>query len=277
MNNSDLISNIEQLQKDKNNLMMELNKLKRKPQRTIIYFLLFLGFFFIIVSILYSHNLSAFTGIALTFWGALLFYIRPTSFVRKVIIDSICLDNLQNIQQILHELDYKGTPRYLTQGTLEGLQRAVVYISKSQNFFELKDEHLLDEKMIITNPEAIKITPPGLGLSELFEEELRTNFSMVDLSYLKHHLNKVIVDGLEIAKSFEMTCFESNVHIEVKETIFDNIIRGLIREDMKIQIGDPLNSAIACVITRSTKRSVIIEKIEIDSKEKITKTDFKLI
>lgn len=66
------------------------------------------------------------------------------------------------------------------------------------------DVQLSQEQIIMENPPAINLKPPGVGLHNLIEEELKSNFSMVDLNYIQMNLEKALVEGLEIVEAFEM-------------------------------------------------------------------------
>lgn len=271
----DLLKRIEQLEKDKEKLLSDLRKLKRKPEGKIGYILLALGFTLTALAVYYSHNVSAFIGIALIFWGALLLYIRPTRFIRKEILDTTITEPLDSYHKLIEELGYAGTPQYISPSTLWGLRNTVIYIPKSNQTQTPTDEQLSNEEVLIKNPHAIKLTPPGQGLFRLIENELKTNFSTVDLEYLQYNLEKALVEGLEIAEAFQMEPTESTVHVEIKGTVFHKTIQELNKT--KQHIGDPLNSAIACILARSTRRPVIIENIQIEPREKTIKTDFKLL
>ena len=270
------IERLEQLERQKKELQAELRKLKRKPEGKIGYLLLLLGLTLIALAIYYEHNVSAFIGIALTFWGALLLYIKPTQFIRKEILDSSLVESLKYIHRRLDKLEFRGTPTYISPGTLRGLRSATVYIPKSDGHPMPSDEQLSLEEPLIENPQAIKLTPPGLGLSRLLEDELKTNFSVVDLEYLQYNLEKALVEGLEITEAFEMEASESTVRVEVRGSIFDDIIEELYELDAHRRIGDPLTSAIACILARSTRRSIIIEKVETEPKKKSTRIIYKM-
>jgi hypothetical protein len=276
MKDEDLMERLEKLEQQKMELQAELRKLKRKPEGRIGYLLLLLGLILIALAVVYSHNVSAFIGIALTFWGALLLYIRPTRFMRKEILDSTVIEPLKYIHKLLDGLDFKGTPTYISPGTLRGLRSATVYIPKSDRSPMPSDEQLSQEEPFIQNPQAIKLTPPGLGLSRLLEDELKTNFSTVDLEYLQYNLEKALVEGLEIAEAFEMEYTESTVQVEIKGTIFDEIVEVLDELDTHRHIGDPLTSALACILARSTRRPIIIEKIEREPKKRSIQITFKI-
>ena len=276
MNNKPLEEKLEQLEKQRRELQAELRRLQRKPGGKIGYLLLLLGLALISLAIYYEHNVSAFIGIALTFWGALLLYIRPTQFIRKQILDSTVVEPLRYMHKLIDELEFKGTPRYISPGTLRGLRSATVYIPKTDRSEIPSDEQLSTEEAFTKNHSAIKLTPPGLGLSRLLEDELKTNFSTVDLKYLQYNLEKALVEGLEIAEAFEMEASESTVEVEVKGTIFDEIIEEIDKQSARRKIGDPLSSAIACILARSTRRPIIIESVERDKKRGSIKIIFKI-
>ena len=241
-------------------LQRELRRLKRKPEGKIGIALLFLGLLLLLLAILYSHNVAAFIGIALTFWGALLFYIRPTRFIRKEILDSTTLEPNASTMRLIEELGYEGTPTYISPGTLRGLRTATIYIPKNDETQSPTDEQLSQDNTLIQSPPAIKITPPGLGLHRLLEEELRTNFSTADILYLQANLEKALVEGLEIVESCDIETEASEVKVTLRNSIFKETIDQL--EEKGLKIGDPLSSAIACILARSTRKPTTIQSIQ---------------
>ncbi|EMR73658.1 hypothetical protein MCGE09_00573, partial [Thaumarchaeota archaeon SCGC AB-539-E09] len=245
-----LLDRLEQLEQQKIELQRELQKIKRKPEGKIGFFFLFLGFTLIALAIVYSHTVGAFIGIALTFWGALLTYIMPIQFIRKDILKSTVVENLKYIHKLLDALEIKGNPIYISPGTLRGLRSVTIYIPKSDTSIIPSDESLSQEDLLIQNPQAIKLTPPGLGLSKLLEDELKLNFSTVNPEDLQYNLEKVLVEGLEIAEAFEIKFTGSTVQVDMKATIFDETVEALDELDTYRRIGDPLTSAIACILAK---------------------------
>lgn len=277
MEDEEDITKLEQLERNKKQLQAELRKLKRKPEGKIGYLLLLLGLTLIALAIYYEHNVSAFIGIALTFWGALLLYIRPTRFIRNEILNSTLLEPLKYTHKLLDELEFRGTPTYISPGTLRGLRSATLYIPKSDQSNVPSDEQLSREETFMKNPSAIKLTPPGLGLSRLLEDELKTNFSTVDLEYLQYNLEKAMVEGLEIAEAIEIEVSDSAVQVEIRRTIFEEIIGEMDKLEAHRRIGDPLSSAIACILARSTRRPITIEKVEREQKKRSIQIIFKIM
>jgi len=277
MEQEELQKKIAQLEKEKEELIEELQRFKRKPEFKIGYLLLALGFILLTLAVIYSHSVLAFIGIALVFWGALLLYIRPTKFVRNEILESIMPEPLRSYNNLIKELGYQGTPIYISPSTLWGMRNTVIYIPKTDNTSMPISEQLSVNKVFIEKPQAIKLIPPGQLLSRLMEDQLKINFSTVDINYLKNSLEKAIVEGLEIAESFHMELQGSTVHVEMKEAIFSDVIHGKSENKKNHHIGDPFNSAIACILSRSTKCPVIIENIEKALENNTIITTFKLL
>ena len=265
---------IKELEQEQEKLQSELRKLKRKPEGKIGYLLLLTGIILLTLAIIYSHNVSAFIGIALTFWGALLLYIRPTQFIKKEILDAT-IKPPQSTHNLAKELGYNGTPTYISPGTLRGLRTATVLIPKTDSSRLPSDERLSQERIIMEDPPALKLIPPGLGLHRLIEEELRTNFSTVDLDYLRVNLERALVEGLEIAESFEMEVGGSAVAVSLRGSIFDNSSEELGGESV-VQVGDPLSSALACILARSTRNRITIEQVVKDTADNTTRITFKM-
>ena len=276
MEQEDLQKQLEQHENEKQELLEELRRLKRKPEGKFSYLLFSFGIVLLSLAIYYSHNVSAFIGIAFTFLGAILFYIRPTRFIRKDILDAT-INPLESYYHLIIESGYEGTPQHISPNNLWGQRNTVIYIPKTNNATKPTDEQLSADVTLIQNAQAIKIIPPGQSLSRLIEDELKTNFSTVDLKYLQNNLEKALVEALEIAKAFQMKPNESTVHVEINGTIFYETIQKQIESKTMIQIGDPLNSAIACILARSTRKPVVIKNIEIEPKEKTIRTEFNIL
>jgi len=149
-------------------------------------------------------------------------------------------------------------PRYL-----KGIKEGTVFITSGKDLTLPTIEEVAKEKVFLKNPEGICLTPPGLGLVNLFEEELGINFAKVDLNYLQNNLPKLFIEGLEIAEDLEMNVENNLVHLKMKGTIYNdfcNKVRKL--SNICNSFGCPLCSSIAIALTRATGKPIIIEKVE---------------
>ena len=180
-----------------------------------------------LIAIFFSDNISAFIGISLVFIGALLFYISPTRFIRKTILDSTITQNLKQNHQLIRELGYQGKPTYVSPSTILGFKEAKLYVKKSTQSPPPTNQQLTFDNVFIDNPASIKLTPPGDGLHKLIENELRTDFSTTNPAKPQSNLEQAIVEGLEIAESFELEFTESTASATTKNNIFEKIIEEL--------------------------------------------------
>lgn len=242
------------------------------------YILLSFGIISLISSILYESSILAFIGLGLTFWGALLLFVRPTKFVRADLLDSTAIPSLKTINHIISNSNLKGKAIYLPPKYLKNIKSATAFIPAEKETILPSTEEIAKEKVFLENPNGICITPPGLALTNLFEKELKTNFLTTDITYLQNNLPKLFIEDLEIAENFEMDKENSIIHVKITETIYKNICKET-RKLSKISnsIGCPLCSSIAIALTRATGKPIIIKKTEISEDDKTIETYYRII
>ncbi|MGQ9680879.1 MAG: hypothetical protein ACUVV4_09010 [Candidatus Bathyarchaeia archaeon] len=266
-------SSVERMEKKIESLESEIRRLKRKPTGAIGTLLLALGLLLLALAIIVEHNISAFIGIALTFWGALLLYVRPTNFVRREIMGALSIQSLTGMAEIIDKLDYRGNPYYASPATLLGMKRTRLVIPKN-TFTRIEENQFLDDATI--SPTFISVDPPGQELSNLIEEELRTNFSASSLEYVENNLEKALVEGFELVESFEMERREGEITVEFKGSIFFDIAERLSSLRLNPSFCDPLTSALACILARVTQLKVTIEKMELKPEGKTIVSTYRL-
>jgi hypothetical protein len=165
----------------------KLKKYEGKPLSTIAYIIINIGLILASLSILHTHQIAAIIGIALTFWGSLLLYIRPTGYVRKEIIDSISLDLFKRHRSALtQENGFMYILRYISPKSLHDSKNVVLYIEKLEASLPQESQNLPDKSI-----GSISFRPLGLELSRLLEKELNTNLLLLNLENLSQSLGKV--------------------------------------------------------------------------------------
>jgi len=250
----------------------------REPSKVIGYTLLLFGTLSLLLSIFYEHSILAFIGLGLTFWGALLLFIKPTKYVKANLLDSTTISSLRTIDQIITDLNYKGKAIYLPPKHLKSLKSGTVFIPSEKELVIPPTEEMAEGKAFVKNPKGICLTPPGLGLANLYENKLGKDFAKADLNYLQNNLPKLFIEDLEIAEDLEVNIKDNMIQIKITESIYKNLCKQTRKlSNICNSIGCPLCSSIAIALTRATRKSVIIEKTEVPEGGKTIEANFRLM
>ncbi len=271
---------LEDSQKENERLKHEMLRSKKIPSNKIGIALLIIGALPLSLSIIASSTILlpasiiassttlTFIGLALTFWGILFLFARPTKFVRSNLLDSTAISSYTTIDRIIDDLNYKGKCIYIPPYPKEayipehmkGLKEMIVFISAKKTTGIPTIEEMAKKQFLVKNPKGICITPPGSGLVSLFESELKRNFTEIIQESLYESLQTVIVNNLELASNFEVNPENELIHV----TITNSVYNDLYSKEQKLKsvntVGCPLTSAIACALAKTTGKSVTINK-----------------
>ena len=248
---------------------------KTPSNKTGIVFLV-IGVVITIFSIYESETTVAFIGLSLTFWGALFIFVRARRFVGSNVLCASVISTYKTIDRLVDDSDYSGTFVYMPSHPSENLpnddsanpKELTVFVSSASgvnlsSIGESQQRKLLDE-----NSKGVYIVPPGFGLVNLFEQELKSNFTAIDQDGLYSALSMLIFN-FELANSFEFS-FENGVfHLK----IVDSVYKVLYSKEQGLKsvryLGCPLTSAIACALTKITGKALTITKIDVTPNLKI--------
>lgn len=242
-----------------------------------------LGILALIASMLYNSQVFAFIGLGLTFWGALFFLVRPTTYVQGSLLDATAISLYTTIDRITKDLKYKGKsfyiPPYPKQAYLpehlKGLKEIIVFVSADGSKGLPSIEEMAEGKFILRNPKGISITPPGMGLLSQFESELKIDPTRMDLQTLCETMPQLILENFQLAKEIEMKPENDQVNMKVKGSIFSSLYH---ENDLKsvYSLGCPLVSAIACAIAKVTGKVVTINSLRFDKKADTTEASYSI-
>jgi len=264
------------LEREKGKLRGEMWRHNRKPSRKAGYLLFSFGVLSLTSSIFYSSFILAFIGLGLTFWGALLLYIAPTKFVKGVLLDSTAISSLISISRIITDLRYEGNGVYLPPRYLREVKGGTVFIPVRKEIV-IPPVQVAEGRLF--HPNGIYLTPPGLSLTNLYEDELGTDFARVDLRYLQNNLPKLFIEGLEIAEDLKLTTESDIIHLKITGSIYADLCRELRKTASNLcsQIGCPLCSSIALAVARSTGNPVTIEDSKVSADGRTVEVRFRLL
>jgi hypothetical protein len=228
--------------------------------RIVPYTLLTLGLASLPASAFYSSYVLAFIGLGLTFWGALLLYLTPSKYVKVELLNATASSNLSNIERILSTTKANTKGIYLSPNHLKDCTSSLIFIPAQPGERLPTPEEADTEKLYSKNPNGTLLTPPGLGLSKLFEKELKKPFTETGLEDLQKDLPRLLED-LQITKNLAVRTEDNIVTVEMANHIF----KDLCRETAKLErthetVGCPLISAIACALAKASGKPVIMEK-----------------
>lgn len=279
-NDQVLIKRIQKLEAEKDALRRTVWRQRRKPSGIIAYILLVLGVAALAWSYYTVHTTLAFIGLSLTFWGSLLLFIKDVKYVRPNLIDYTTISSLQNINHVIRDLKLQGEAVHLPPSPyiLKGYKGGVVYIPFEKGDPLPQIEVRSKGKTILENSNGLSLISPGLGLVNLYEQVLGKEFLQADLEYLKAYLPKLFIEDLEIATSLKINEENNLIHVEIGGSIFKELHKQFKNlEDVKNSFGCPLCSSIACLLTRSLGKPVVMEKAELSQDENMIQITYRTL
>jgi len=238
--------------------------------------LLLVGTIALTSSILYESSILAYIGLGLTLWGALLLFIKPTKYVKSKLLNSMTVSPLTTIHQMMKALNYKGKGVYLPPQYLKEYKGGTLFIP-SERGITIPPLGEVAEGRASINPQGIFLTPPGLSLANLYEDELEKHFAEVDLLYLQNNLPKLFIEALKIAEDFEMGMEGNMIHAKITGTICGELCREARKIPNICSLGCPLCSSIACALTRATGKPVVIENNQLSADGKVIEAYYRTL
>lgn len=232
---------------------------KRSFSRAVGWTILLCGIVALVNSIIFASSILAFIGLGLTFWGALLIYLRQEKYVKAMIIDSTAISSIENLDKIITELKYKGKGIHLPPEYFKDPSE-LVYIPKKEGT-KIPRAGETSGEVFSQKMQGMFITPPGLGLTNYFENELGKNFAKADLKHLQNNLPKLFMENLEIAEDLEIQIENNTFHVKIINSVYKDLC-SKARKFSSIcgSVGCPICSAIACALTRATGKPVVVAK-----------------
>ena len=273
-----LVERIRELQSEVESLKFELERSKRVPSEKVGVMLTTSGITVLVLSVLSESQILAFIGLSLTFWGFLFFFIKPIRYVKGNLLDLAATSTYITVDRIVNDLKFKGRSYYIPPYPkdvylpeyLRGLKEMVVFISADTQPEMPSIEEIAKSKFLLKNPNGICISPPGLGLLNQIERELKEDVTKVDLETLLEGLPQIITESLELAKEVEMKKDKKKVYVRIDDSIYKNLYKREQNLKSVHFLGCPLASAIACAIAKASGKIVTIEKDNVS-------TDFQTI
>jgi hypothetical protein len=249
---------LEELKKTEASIQAQTSKARHRSSSSLIgYSLGGVGGLSLVSAVVFTSTVLAFIGLGLTFWGALLLFIRPRHYVRSDLMDSTALSSLTTIDRMITSLGYTQRGVYIPVGNAE---KAVVFIP-AQPLKKVPNLDLVGKQTFLKDPEGIAMVPPGLALANLFERELKVKFSDWSLEKMVEQLPRLLIEDLEMVQDCTIKIDGDKVNFTFVESVYSEFCNKL-RSTTKVcsSLGCPMCSAMACVLAEVTHRPVEFDK-----------------
>lgn len=255
---TNLVPKFEELEKTQASIRTQISKRRHRSSSSLIGSgLAGFGGLSLILAVVFTSTVLAFIGLGLTFWGALLLFIRPRHYVRSDLMDSTALSSLTTIDRMITSLGYTQKGVYIPVSNPE---KAVVFIP-SQPLRKIPKIELVEKQTFVKDPEGIAMVPPGLALANLFERELGVKFTDWSLREMSERLPKLLIEDLEMVQDCTVNIDGDHVSFRFVESVYSEFCSKL-RDSTKIcsTLGCPMCSAMACVLAEVSHRPVEFDK-----------------
>lgn len=238
----------------------------------------------LVYSIVSNSQVLAFVGLGLTFWETIFFLVQPTRHVQWSLLNSTVITSYVTIDRITRDLKYRGRGLYIPPYPkqvylpehLKGLKEMIVYISADESTGFPSIDEIARNKFLFQNPKGVSITPPGLGLLEQFENDLKINPTQVNLQTLCETLPLLVLENFQLAKEMEMKPENDRVSLKIVGSIFGSLY---LEEGLRsvYTLGCSLVSAFACATAKTTGKTLIINTLTFDPKSDTTKVSYRIM
>lgn len=256
MENALLIKRMSELERENEKLMAEHVLAKKNEYRNTGYALIFFGALTLAISYFTYNNTSLasillFAGLGTAYLGIISLFLSPERFVREEIMERSILSSIIVINNIIQELQIYSKGIYIL------VDNEIRVILPLRADYKLPEE--IPQRTFQAgepNSTALVLIPLGYSLMLMAEKK------GADWSDLTQALNDVLVEGLELAHSVEVMQ-GSDITVKVNEPVFINLCDKVSSEAPHIcDIGCSFCSLIACIVTKSTGKNIVIEQVE---------------
>jgi len=180
------------------------------------------------------------------------------------------------VDQLISALNYCGTAIYLPSQFSTEPRNEKVFINWGKGARIPQPHEVTNNQILVDNPLGLHLTPPGLGLTNLYEEEMGISFSQIDLDDLTKTLPKVFAEDLEIAESLEIERKSDSVCFRITKHIYTDLCQNNASADCDRSLYCPLCSSIAIALSRVYKKPIVINRLQIAPKEAVLEVSYRV-
>jgi hypothetical protein len=141
----------------------------------------------------------------------------------------------------------------------------------------LPESNETNDKLFTKKKNGLLLTPPGLALSILFEQELGLSFRKINLAQMQIMITK-LVHNLKFAEDAQVQIHDKTITVEVTGSIFNTLCQETRNSNPRthMQIGCILASAFACAFAKASHKPITIQKDTLDVGTKALSIEYRM-
>jgi hypothetical protein len=281
---SEIETKVDSRRGESRNMKLKLKKLASRALSIKISILFIVpGILSLVLSVVVASQVLALIGLSLTFWGALFLLVRPTTYVRGNLLEATVVSTYLNIDRMIADMKLEGRSFYIPPYPrdvylpehLKGLKEMIVFVSAESNAVLPSIEETAKSRFMLEHPRGINIIPPGLGLADQIEKELKTDPTKMDLDTLCEILSQLIPESFQMTKEIQIRRERNQIGLRITDSVYRELYtRGNLRSLR--QLGCPLVSAIACELAKASGKVVTIPNLRMLPDGKIIEVSYQL-
>ncbi len=210
-------------------------------------------------------------GVSVAFWSILLLYLTPRKQASLSLFNASASTNGSNIERSLVEFNSTEKGVYLPPHNLINIENSLVFVPRTPHM-ALPTPAETSDKLFTEKKNGLFLTPPGYALSRLFEQELKSSFTKLDLPQMQTMISSLI-RKLEFAKDAKVRVQDRIITMEITDSIFNTLCQETSNSQPRTheQIGCILASAFACAFAKVSGKPITIQKdtLTADTKTRI--------
>ena len=234
------------------------------------------GVVMLFISALQGSSFLAVVGISVAFWSILLLFFTPTKREFLALLKASANAGGSNIERSLIELDSAEKGVYLPPQNLRDFKSSSVFVPKTvHTTLPASDE--INDKLFTEKKNGLLLTPPGLALSIMFEQELGLSFRKITLPQMQMMITKLIRNQ-NFAEDARIQIQDNTITLEVIGGIFTMLCQESRNSQPRTheQVGCMLASAFACAFAKASDKPVTIQKDTLNTDDKTLIIEYRL-
>jgi hypothetical protein len=218
------------------------------------------GLTLLVLSIPYSSSFTAILGLSISFWSVLLLFFTPTKRAFLSLLKACASASGSNIERSLIEFDLTEKGIYLPPQNLRNFESSLVFVPKESGA-ALPSPDQTSDKLFNDKKTGLFFTPPGLGLSLMFEKEIGLSFRKITLLQMQSVM-KNLFNRLKFSEDFQIRIQDRIITLEITGSIFSALCGETNNNQPRThaQVGCIIASAFACAFAKSSDKPITIQK-----------------